>query len=80
MILDTKYKTIKPNIIKIKCLLKKKSGLENFLAAKSAVDEVIITKPIRRRLVIHIKKILSSPLLSKKSKVFFILLISMFLN
>ena len=52
------------------CFLKKNSGLENFVAAKSTVDEVTMTSPIIIRLVTHARKSESRPLLSKKSKVF----------
>ena len=60
--------------MKIKCFFKKKSGLENFVAAKSMVDEVTITKPINIRLVTQAKKRESKPLLSKKSIIFLIFL------
>ena len=72
----TILKTISPSIIKIKCFLKKKSGLENLAAAKSTVDEATIIIPINTRLVTHARKSESSPLVSKKSITFLILLTS----
>ena len=72
----TILKTSNPSIIKIKCFLKKKSGLENLVAAKSTVDEATIIKPINIRLVTHAKKSKSRPLVSKKSMTFLILLAS----
>ena len=69
-------KTNNPNIIKIKCFFKKKSGFENLASAKSMVDDATIIKPINIRLVTHAKKSESRPLLSKNSIIFLILLAS----
>ena len=69
-------KISRPSRINIKCFFKKKSGLENLAAAKSTVEDATITKPINIKLVTHAKKSESSPLLSKKSMIFLILLAS----
>ena len=68
----TILKTSTPSIIKMRCFLKKKNGLENLVAAKSTVDEATIIKPINIRLVTHAKKSKSRPLGSKKSIAFLI--------
>ena len=73
----TILKTSNPSIIKIKCFLKKKSGLENLVAAKSTVDDATIIRPINIKLVTHAKKSESNPLVSKNSIIFLILFASM---
>ena len=64
---DKTYNTTNPNRIKINCFFKKKRGFENFVAAKSAVDDATITNPIIIKLDIQAKNKESKPLLSKKS-------------